>query len=548
MGSHQIGDTNASLRSQPPLALRVQRLPILDQQIESLQQELVEISVLKAGIRWREHGEKSAGYLKRIHHTRTTEQNIVHLQEPGTGERVSSQAQLLEVSKTFYQDLYSIDPVHEPDVDRYLSDIDSQPRLSDVDQQSLTTPFTIDNILYQSKKVLAKQSSPGADGLGYAFIHLIYCFKPLQNLVDKLYNAALSSGTFPSSWQDIRIRLLPKKGDLSSLRNWRPISLINCDAKIYTRVINQRMRLVMDNIINRYQTGFLADRFIAENGLVLNILMEQAHVERRPEIGLLLDQEKAYDRVHPTYLCQTMLSFGFPESFVHSIGNLFFGNEVRINVNGYFTDLVQQQRGLRQGDPLSPLLFNLALEPFLRHVIQDSSFTGFVPTASDDLPPDCVPSTLKVLAYADDVCVLLHSFEDYHRLQHHLDRYGLVSNAKVNIHKTEAFSLDGRPYPEWVEFFSTQGITKWHDHSSPSPLRYLGFPLIQSLTQRRYLEGQLLQTVQSQCDIFSQRQLSIRGRATIVNSLILSKICLFGETASPLSNTLNYALLFNLVG
>ncbi|KAG1369278.1 hypothetical protein G6F61_012466 [Rhizopus arrhizus] len=101
---------------------------------------------------------------------------------------------------------------------------------------------------------------------------------------------------------------------------------------------------------------------------------------------------------------------------------------------------------------------------------------------------------------------------------------GYDTNAKVNIHKTEAFSLDGRPYPEWIDFFSTQGITKWHDHSSPSPLRYLGFPLIQSLTQRRYLEGQLLQTVQSQCDIFSQRQLSIRGRVTIVNSLILSKI------------------------
>ncbi|KAG1179717.1 hypothetical protein G6F35_016210 [Rhizopus arrhizus] len=173
MGSHQIGDTNAFLRSQPPLALRLQRLPILDQQIESLQQELVEISVLKAGIRWREHGEKSAGYLKRIHRTRTNEQNIVHLQEPGTGERVSSQAQLLEVSKTFYQDLYSVNPVHEPNVDRYLSDIDSQPQLSDGDQQSLTTPTTIDSILYQSKKVLAKQSSPGVDGLAIQCCSLV---------------------------------------------------------------------------------------------------------------------------------------------------------------------------------------------------------------------------------------------------------------------------------------------------------------------------------------------------------------------------------------
>ncbi|KAG0756378.1 hypothetical protein G6F24_011194 [Rhizopus arrhizus] len=135
-----------------------------------------------------------------------------------------------------------------------------------------------------------------------------------------------------------------------------------------------------------------------------------------------------------------------------------------------------------------------------------------------------MPPPLKVLAYADDVCVLLHSTDDYCRLRHHLDRYGSVSNAKVNIHKTEAFSLDGRSYPEWIAFLAAQGISKRHDHSSSSPLRYLGFPLIQSFHQRRYLEQQLLQTVKSQCTIYSQRRLSIKGRVTIVNALILSKL------------------------
>ncbi|KAG1016492.1 hypothetical protein G6F26_012483 [Rhizopus arrhizus] len=187
--------------------------------------------------------------------------------------------------------------------------------------------------------------------------------------------------------------------------------------------------------------------------------MEQAHVQKRPEIGLLLDQEKAYDRVHPMYLRQTMLAFGFPPSLVHSLESLFFGNAVRININGYFTNRIDQRRGLRQGDPLSPLLFNIALESFLRHILQDSSFQGFrfqfvsnsATTTSNTMPPP-----LKVLAYADDVCVLLHSTDDYCRLRHHLDRYGSVSNAKVNIHKTEAFSLDGRSYPEWIAFLAVQ--------------------------------------------------------------------------------------------
>ncbi|KAG1281989.1 hypothetical protein G6F66_011268 [Rhizopus arrhizus] len=430
---------NSFLRSQPPIAIRLQCLPVMDQQIESLQQELVNIAALKAGICWREHGEKSAGYLKRIH----------------------------------------------------------------------------------------QQSSPGSDGLGYVFMHLIYQFSPLKDLIIKIYNMTLAADSFPSSWQDLRVRLLLKKGDLSILKNWRPISLINCDAKIYTHIINQRMRSVMDTIINRYQTGFLGDRFIAENGMILNILMEQAHVQKRPEIGLLLAQEKAYDRVHLMYFRQTMLAFGFPPSLVHSLRNLFFGNAVRININGYFTNRVDQRHGLRQGDPLSSLLFNIALEPFLRHTLQDSSFQGFqfqVVSNSDTTTSNIMPPPLKILVYVDDVCVLLYSTDDYCRLHHHLDRYGSVSNAKVNIHKTEAFSLDGRSYPEWIVFLAVQGISKWHDHSSPSPFRYLGFPFIQSFHQRRYLEQQLLQTVKSQCTIYYQCRLSIKGRATIVNALILSKL------------------------
>jgi hypothetical protein len=72
-----------------------------------------------------------------------------------------------------------------------------------------------------------------------------------------------------------------------------------------------------------------------------------------------------------------MLAFGFPPSLVHSLESLFFGSAVRINISRYFTNRVNQRRGLRQGDNGSSLLFNIALEPFLRHILQDSSFQGF---------------------------------------------------------------------------------------------------------------------------------------------------------------------------
>ncbi|KAG1058734.1 hypothetical protein G6F41_013809 [Rhizopus arrhizus] len=138
----------------------------MDQQIESLQQELVDIAALKAGIRWREHGEKSAGYLKRIHQVRTVEQSINCLQDTTSGSTVSSRTQLLKVSQAFYQELYSVDPVDKHDIDCYLQDLADLSQLNEADRRYLISPITIEDIIEQSKKVIGKQSSPGSDGLG----------------------------------------------------------------------------------------------------------------------------------------------------------------------------------------------------------------------------------------------------------------------------------------------------------------------------------------------------------------------------------------------
>ncbi|KAG1312260.1 hypothetical protein G6F62_014293 [Rhizopus arrhizus] len=79
--------------------------------------------------------------------------------------------------------------------------------------------------------------------------------------------------------------------------------------------------------------------------------MEHARKNNRQEIALLLDQEKSYDRVHPSYLRSVLLQFGFPMILVNSLVGLLFGNQVRVNINGHFTDEITQSRGLRQGDP-----------------------------------------------------------------------------------------------------------------------------------------------------------------------------------------------------
>jgi hypothetical protein len=111
-----------------------------------------------------------------------------------------------------------------------------------------------------------------------------------------------------------------------------------------------------------------------------------------------------------SYLRSVMLDFGFPFVLVDSLIGLSFGNRVRININSHLTNEINQCCCLTRDDPLSPLLFKLALEPFLQHTLQDNSFHSFAftPLITGHLSLPKPSPALKVLAYADDVCFLLY--------------------------------------------------------------------------------------------------------------------------------------------
>lgn len=106
--------------------------------------------------------------------------------------------------------------------------------------------------------------------------------------------------------------------------------------------------------------------------------MDFAQELNLPGIALLLDQEKAYDKIHPLYLEACLLRFGFPSVWISTVTTLFSGNLLSINANGFLTAACRrQERDLRQADPLSPLLFNIALEPILRAIQSSFLPAGF---------------------------------------------------------------------------------------------------------------------------------------------------------------------------
>ncbi|CEP09128.1 hypothetical protein [Parasitella parasitica] len=150
-------------------------------------------------------------------------------------------------------------------------------------------------------------------------------------------------------------------------------------------------------------------------------------------------------------------------------------NLIRININGHLSSAVAKLRGLKQGDPLSPILYNLAFEPFLYR--------------------------LSMIATS------------------------LASNAKFNHSKVQAFSVSGRDtWESWEAVLTSMNIMHLHSVKDADPLIYLSFPLIQSRLQRVNFVGALITKLKVAVQLHSTRSLSVVGRATVLNSLILTRI------------------------
>ena len=185
--------------------------------------------------------------------------------------------------------------------------------------------------------------------------------------------------------------LLHKKGKREDLRNWQPIALSNTDSHIFSKLIAQQLGSFADSFISKAQFGFIPGRNIWENIHLINNI-----VESKPSHGALvfLDQEKAYNRMDWNFLIKCLIHSKFPKSFISWLENFLKSLNFKVKINDSFSQTIFPSQGLCQGDPLSPLLYNIIFESFLL------SFNSSIQGISIRGQP-----TIKALAFADD-CVL----------------------------------------------------------------------------------------------------------------------------------------------
>ncbi|WVZ67109.1 hypothetical protein U9M48_016236 [Paspalum notatum var. saurae] len=305
------------------------------------------------------------------------------------------------------------------------------------------------------------------------------------------------------------ITLLPKEKDAKHIKHFCPICLLNVSFKIFTKVTCNRLDRVANNIIRPTQTAFMSGRYIMEGVVILHETLHEMHRKKLDGVILKLDFEKAYDKVKWSFLQQTLRMKGFSSKWCNWIHQMVTNGCVEVKVNDNVREFFHTKKGLRQGDPMSPILFNLIadmLAILIARAKVNGQFGGLVPHLVDE--------GLSILQYADDTIIFMgHDVEKAKNMKLILCAFEHLSGLKINYHKSELFCYgEASKFQEQYSQLFGCGMGSY-------PFRYLDIPMHHrriNNKDRREVENRFEKKLSS----WKGKHLSYGGRLVLINSCL----------------------------
>ena len=348
----------------------------INNETKSIDVQEAEGAKIRSKAQCREEGETSSRYFYSLEKKRGADKSIRSVQRLKDGPIVTGTGDMLKETRQFYVDLYTEEEIEESAQDMMLNKIKT--KLTDEQAQFCEGEVSCDEIT-QAVSQTQNDRSPGTDGLTYEF------YKSFWHLFGKdlvkVFNHSFENKELPESQKYGLLTLLFKKGERALLSNWRPISLLNTGYKILAKALSVRLSKVLANIVSDDQTCGVPGRTILNNVFILRDLVVICKQKNIAAAIISIDQMKAFDRVNWSFMYKTLRAFGFKDTFVQWIQLMYNGAKSIVKVNGFLSDPFYTQRGVWQGDPLSPLLYILIAEVFAISVRSDPKIKG-IPVAS----------------------------------------------------------------------------------------------------------------------------------------------------------------------
>ncbi|GJZ48173.1 putative RNA-directed DNA polymerase [Tanacetum coccineum] len=307
-------------------------------------------------------------------------------------------------------------------------------KISDQDACFLESPMSVEEIK-EAVWGCASSKAPGPDGFNFNFI------KTFWNIIKGEFLECIrffeTSGHLANGCNPSFIVLIPKRKDPLGFGDYRPISLIGCVYKIISKILANRLAKVIDTVISSNQAAFISGRQILDGVLVANEIIRMATIEKSKLLLFKVDFEKAFDSVNWPFLLDTMRQMGFGSKWRSWISSCLSSASISVLVNGSPTKEFKLERGLRQGDPLSPFLFLIVAEALQVSILEACDiglYKGIFLAKSG--------ANLSLLQYADDALFFgKWSRENALSLIHILRCFELASGLKVNIDKSRVMGV-----------------------------------------------------------------------------------------------------------
>jgi len=473
----------------------------LEDEFRVLEETDCQGEIIRAKIKDIELGEKSNKYFLNLEKARQKHKTMVCIQRED-GTIVNNSEGILKECNAFYTKLFSNENCDKEIQNEFINNVDSCLLQDNIDLCNI--PISLEDITCALSKMEANKS-PGTDGLTPEFYR--YFFGSIGPELLKVINCIVENNMLPVSMSQGMITLVPKKGDKCNLQNWRPITLLNTDYKIISKILAGRLTKVICNIISPDQTCGVPGRDIADNVMAMRDLINFISEENLDGYMIKVDQEKAFDRVNHEYLVKVLSKFGFPDYFVNWIKILYSSAKSCIKINGFLSEYFPILRGIRQGCPLSAVLYVLTAEPMRSSIVGNHNIKKYHVGDSQPL----------LFQHADDTTAFVKDRESVKEIFVIFDKYGKASGSKVNFNKSEIFCM-GKETP----FKSLQCDLNFGDLGHTKVLGlFIG-------TDKFECEHNNWRQRVDKCKIilntWRTRSLTVKGKVLVINSLIISKL------------------------
>lgn len=402
----------------------------------------------------------------------------------------------------YYKELFAHSSV---DVQRFKREyLHLLPRLNDETKELLELPISIEEVA-NAIKDLNPGKSPGPDGLIAAFYKAFR--HELAPILTDVYNEAYDIKVVPPSFTVSHTVLIPKTEDPVLLRqstSYRPISLTNVDYKIFMKILAKRLQTVMTELVGPHQTCGIKGRTIFTNIHTARCVLECCDAIGNNVAMLQLDLEKAFDRVpHEILLC--ILEYANVGCVVREgVAMTYRCCTTRLIVNKAVGRSIEVQRSVRQGCPLSPLLFCLYIETLCLSIIRSESVQGFRLHGAE----------VKLLAYADDIAVFCSDVESVNTVVEIVKRACKVNGSSVNWKKCLGFW-----HGNWPLTPSIFANMNWVN----TPAKYLGVPLEFYKDSDPYWRKEAAE-MRERAEKWKGWNLSMFSRTTVCNLFFVCKL------------------------